>query len=154
MTVGRKSKYESHVKPRFKEIEKWCKRGATDKEIIKLLGISKDAFYKYKNEYPELNDLIKNNRIDAVEELKNALFKRATGFQYVEKEETKETDEVGNVKHKVRNVVKTVVPDPASALILLKHWAKDEGWTNDPAILNLKKQELEFKKKQAEKENW
>lgn len=152
--AGRRSKYDTHVKSRFEEIKKWCKRGATDKEIYKALGISKDAFYKYKNEYSELNDLIKKNRIDAVEEIKNALFKRATGFQYVEKEESNETDEDGNVKHKVRKVTKTVVPDPASCLILLKHWAKDEGWTNDPAALELKKKELKLKEKQAENDNW
>lgn len=152
--AGRPSKYESHVKARFKEIEKWCKRGATDKEIYKALGISKDAFYKYKNQYQELNDLIKKNRIDAVEEIKNALFKRAIGFQYEERKEIKTENEDGTTSLKTEKTIKTVVPDPASALILLKHWAKDEGWTNDPATLELKKKELKLKEKQAENDNW
>lgn len=152
--AGRPNKYDSHVKPRFEEIKKWCKRGATDKEIYKALGISRDAFYKYKNQYKELNELIKNNRIDAVEELKNALFKRATGFQYEERKESKTENENGTVSVKTEKIIKTVVPDPVSALILLKHWAKDEGWTNDPATLELKKKELKLKEKQAEKEEW
>lgn len=49
---------------------------------------------------------------------------------------------------------KAALPDPASAMILLKHWAKDEGWTSDPQQLELRKQELELKKKQIEMEDW
>lgn len=154
MSVGRKNKYFTHVEPRFEEIKKWCKRGATDKEIIKLLGISKDAFYKYKNEFTEFNDLIKKNRIDVVEELKTALFKRAVGFQYVETKESVTTDEDGNESVKREKITKTVVPDPTSALILLKHWDKDTEWTGDPASLKIKKEELKIKKKQAENEDW
>ena len=41
------------------------------------------------------------------------------------------------------------MPDPASCMILLKHWAKDEGWTNDPATLALRKKELEIKEREA-----
>ena len=49
---------------------------------------------------------------------------------------------------------KQALPDPASAMILLKHWARDEGWTNDPATLELRKQELELKKQKQEEEDW
>lgn len=154
MPVGRKTKYETHVEARFEEIKKWCKRGATDKEIMKSLGISKNAFYDYKNKYKEFNDLIKNNRIYAVEEIKNALFKRAIGFQYIETKEINSVDEDGLKSFKTEKTTKTVVPDPASCMILLKHWARDEGWTSDPAILELKKKELELKEKLIENENW
>ena len=47
-----------------------------------------------------------------------------------------------------------VLPDPASALILLKHWDKETEWTQDPATLKVKKQELELKKKRIENEVW
>ena len=49
---------------------------------------------------------------------------------------------------------KYALPDPASAMILLKHWDKENEWTNDPASLELKKQEFEFKKKHIESEDW
>ena len=131
MTGGRNNKYETHVKPRFDEIKNWCKRGATDKEIIQMLGIGKSAYYNYLSKYTEFSELIKKNRINAVEEIKNALFKRAVGFQYVETKESKNTDENGIVSVKTEKVVKTVVPDPASCMILLKHWDKENGWTNE-----------------------
>ena len=152
--MARKSKYDTHVKPRFEEIIKWCKRGATDKEIIQMLGIKKSAFYDYLNKYTEFSELIKNNRIDAIEEIKNALFKRAVGFQYIESKESRSVDEHGYESVKIEKTTKTVVPDPASCMILLKHWAKDEGWTNEPQMLELKKKELKLKEKQAEKEDW
>lgn len=170
---GRKNKYETHIEPRFEEIKKWCKRGATDKEIIKLLGVGKTTFYEALQNYSEFADLIKSNRIDAVEELKTALYKRAIGFQYVEKKTVKQKMEFPetlkmiledrgiDVKDlespwlaKTETITKTALADPTSALILLKHWDKDTEWTGDPASLKIKKEELKIKQKQAENENW
>ena len=151
--MARNNKYETSVKPRLEEIKIWAERGATDKEIIQMLDIGKSAFYTYLNKYPEFLDTIKNNRNKAIEDIKNALFKRAIGFQYKETKETKSTDEDGNVSIKKETTIKTVVPDPASCMILLKHWDKNNEWTSEPALLELKKQELELKKQQADN-NW
>lgn len=142
---GRKSKYESDIKSRFDEIESWCSIGASEKEIIKLLGISKDTFYSYKRKYAEFSDLLKRARKKPVMEIKAALLKRATGYQYEEIEQIEDSDG----KWRRRTVKKTAPPDPASALILLKHWDKDGGWTNDPAMLEIRKRELELKEKQT-----
>lgn len=143
---GRKSRYESDIKPRFDEIERWCSIGATDKEIIECLGISKDTFYSCKKKHPEFSELIKRARKKPVMEIKAALHRRAIGFQYEETETI--TDNEGFSR--TRKVVKTALPDPASAMILLKHWDKDGGWTNDPAMLELRRREVELK----EKEKW
>lgn len=152
--AGRPNKYESNVKPRFAEIEEWLKAGATDKEIAKNLGVNQKVFCKYKNEYNELNELVKNGRISAVQQIKAALFKRAVGFNY---EEKKIIDSERNGKT-TETYIKTALPDPASAMILLKHWDKDENgnakWCSDPAMLELKKKELELKKKHIESEVW
>lgn len=148
--TGRKSKYESSVKARFADIKRWCESGATDKEIIELLGISTSAFYDYKEKHGEFSELLKGARKVPVREIKAALYRRATGFQYVDEQEIIED---GVCVRKVRNI-KTALPDPASAMILLKHWAKDEGWTNDPAALEVRKQELELKRKQIEEGTW
>lgn len=143
---GRPSKYETDVKPRFAEITEWLNAGATDKEIAENLGLNKSTFCEYKKQFKELNELIKNGRRKAIQAIKAALFKRATGFTY---EERTVTDSEKNGLT-VQTVTKTALPDPACAMILLKHWDKEGGWTNDPATLALKKEELEIKKKQAE----
>lgn len=145
-----KDKYFTHVRPRFDEIRKWCEIGATDKEIISLLGVSTSAFYRYKEKHRELRELLKESRRKPVMEIKAALYRRAVGFTYDEVRETY-SDKDGVTR---TTVTKTALPDPASAMILLKHWAKDEGWTNDPAQLEIRKQELELKRQQAEKEDW
>ena len=145
-----KDKYRSHVLPRFDEIRKWCEIGTTDKEIISLLGVSTSAFYRYKDKHREFSELLKESRRVPVMEIKAALFKRATGFVYEETTTTEDSDGYS----KTVTVRKHALPDPASAMILLKHWARDEGWTNDPQQLELRKQELELRKKQEERDDW
>ena len=92
MKSGRPSKYESNVKPRFAEIKEWLKAGATDKEIAQNLGINPKVLCKYKNQFNDLNELFKNGRITAVQEIKAALFKRATGFNYTETKVTEDSE--------------------------------------------------------------
>ena len=97
----------------------------------------------------ELNDLCKNSRRKPVQAIKAALYKRATGYHYTE------TTTVNNDKGvQITTYNKYLPPDPASAMILLKHWDKETEWTQDPATLNLKKQELELKKEHMESEGW
>lgn len=148
--AGRKNRYDELVRSRFDEIREWASIGATDKEIYQSLGIGKDAFYRYKKERIEFSDLLKSARKKPIMQIKAALFKRATGFQYVE---CTEIEEMGAIVRKQRHI-KQALPDPACAMILLKHWAKDEGWTNDPQTLELRKKELELKEKRAENEDW
>lgn len=150
MRTGRPNKYESHVKPRFAEIKDWLQQGATEKEIAENLGVNPKVFCRYKSEYSDLNELCKNGRLKAVQDIKAALFKRATGFQYVEKKQIIE----GGALVREEVYTKAALPDPASAMILLKHWDKETEWTQDPAQLQLKKQELELKKKHLESEVW
>lgn len=146
---GRKSKYDTIIKPRETEIAEMLKLGATDKEIAKNLRISPQTFCEYKTRFPEFNEFIKENRKSPIIAIKAALFKRACGYTATEKtiNETKDGTFI-TIKEK------HIPADPASAMILLKHWARDEGWTNDPAQLQLKERELELKKQLAEKDNW
>lgn len=167
--AGRKSLYEESVKSRFKEIETWLKAGSTNDEIIKMLGISKNTYYTYLKKYREFADLLKNNRKAKVMEIKNALFKRAVGFKYTETTKTVEQVDFDDnvikilseagvdvlsltepIVTKTKTSIKQALPDPASCMILLKHWDKEEEWTNDPQTLKIKKEELKIKKENNE----
>lgn len=163
---GRPSKYNLNVKPRFNEIKEWLNLGATDKEIAANLGINKATLCEYKNLYSEFNELIKNGRKSPVIQIKAAMLKRAVGFQYEEKKVTTQVikfkDEMlGEIPAQVIRTeitTKTALPDPGAGLILLQHWDRNEDgsikWSRDPANRELKKEELEFKKKLAEDDNW
>lgn len=160
---GAPNKYQSHVKARFDDIKEWLELGASEKEIYSNLGISKDTWIKYKSEYIELSDLIKNGRKSPIIQIKKAMLKRAVGFQYEEKKVTTqkvELDDGGTMIPakviKTEITTKTALPDVAAGLVLLQHWDTDEKgqtkWSRDPASLELKKKELELKEKQAEEE--
>lgn len=147
---GRPSKYDTHVKPRFEEIKEWLRSGATDKEIAENLGVNPKVFCKYKSEHNEFNELCKNGRLKAVQEIKASLFKRATGFTYIEKKITV-SERNGRTEE---TYVKQALPDPTSAMMLLRHWDQENEWTNDPAMLKIRKQELELKKQHMERDDW
>lgn len=146
---GRPNKYLSDVLPRFEEITEWLAVGATDREIADNLGINKATMCKYKTLYSEFNELIINGRRKPVQAIKAALFRRATGFKYVEKTVVNSEKGISETTYE-----KYALPDPTSALILLKHWDKETEWTQDPAQLRLKKEELQYKKEHAESEEW
>ena len=81
---GRKSKYETNVKPRLLEIAAWCRDGLTDKEIAEKLGISQDSFYVYKNKHTEFSDTLKETKEIADIKVENSLNKDANGYDYEE----------------------------------------------------------------------
>ena len=59
------SKYETHVKPRFSEIEKWIGEGATQAIVAKKLGITERTLRTYLKKFSDFSDLYKkrSNRL-------------------------------------------------------------------------------------------
>lgn len=145
---GRKSKIEI-VKENLDHIKKWAELGATEEQIAESLGISRSAFSEYKKNNKELNDIIKKARINLVIDLKGTLVERAKGFNYEEKKQYIKKDEVtGNTTQYTEITTKKALPDVAALNLCLKNW--DKEWQNDPKLYDLKKQELELRKKMAE----
>jgi hypothetical protein len=160
--AGRPNKYDTHVKPHFDEILEMLQSGVTEAVIAESLGVNPKVFCKYKQEYAELNDLVKKGRRKPVEQIKSALFKRACGFNYSEKKviskkvilKDEDGEDIPATLVQTEEYTKCALPDPTAAMMLLKHWDKDQEWTSDPASLQLKKEELELKKKHMESEDW
>lgn len=145
--MGRKSKWESHVLPRLEEVEKMALT-MTEEQIAKTLGIGVSNYYEYKKKYPELREAVKKGRMSLVLDLKSTLIQKAKGFKYEEKKIIKEHGVV--VKEEI--IQKSALPDLGSIHLLLKNY--DPHWSNDPKALELKKEELELKKKQVEENSW
>jgi len=58
--TGRRSKYHTHVEPRFAEITDWYQnQGATDKSVAKSLGIGEKTLHTYKLQFPQFLQLLK-----------------------------------------------------------------------------------------------
>ncbi len=84
MNRGRKSKYETHVKPHLKAIAAMCRDGMVEKDIAKALGIAMSSFSKYKIDFPEFSETVSTAKIIADYHVKNALYERAVGVEYDE----------------------------------------------------------------------
>jgi transcriptional regulator with XRE-family HTH domain len=154
MAGGRPSKYEKLVKPRLFEISEWRRIGWTEEEIAKELGLSRRTLTQYKHLYPEFLRALKNETEELVKELRGALVRRAKGYQYVETKKIYERNEDGQLVHiRTEETTKSQPADVAALNLALKNFDR-ENWSNDPQLLALKREELELKKKQIEKDDW
>ena len=150
---GRKSAYETTIKPRFSDILNWLQNGATEKQCADNLGISESTWCKYKAENNEFAEVVKNGRKSLVLQLRGALVKKAMGFEYTEKKRYRKTDENGAVCDYEEETTKKALPDVAAINLCLKNYDSD-NWANDPQALRLKEKELEIRRQIADKDNW
>lgn len=153
--MGRPSKYESKVKPFFKEIKAALNRGVEEKEIAKSIGISISSWCEYKNRYTEFAELFKKDE-DKIREildlLDSALIKSAVGFEYQEKKQYITEDENGNKKKHTEIYTKYSPPNVTAIFGAYNRF--DENYKKDRAYYELKKQELELRKAIADSNNF
>ena len=145
---GRKNKYQSYVKPHFKDIEKWLNNGASERQVAQALGISYASFNNYKRDYPELRELCEKPRVGVILELRSALVKRALGFSYEEKKQYITKDEEGGQKVHTEITIKQALPDTTAIFGALNLY--DPEYVKDKKAHELKEQELELRKQMAE----
>ena len=150
--TGRKSAYDTIIKPRFDEIAEWLRNGALDKQIAANLGIDEATFYKYKASKTEFNELIKRGRETLVIELRGALVKKALGYTYTEVKKLTRIED-GKSIQSIEETTKTAHPDVAALNLCLKNYDADD-WANDPQLLKIKEKELELRREIAEKDDW
>ena len=152
--VGRPSKYETHVKPYISDIKKWTASGATDQEIATALGIALSTLSAYKTQYVELSDAFARGRVNVVLNIKAALLKKALGFNYEEKKQyIKQDVDTGDKTQYTEITTRYCVPSETAAALLLRNY--DSEWNDRDNISNeLRKQELELRKKIAESNNF
>lgn len=149
---GRPNKYDTHIKPRLKEIEKLA-LSMTEKQIAQYLGISQSAWCDYKNKYSELNESIKKGREALVVELKSTLIKKAKGFEYSEKKVTKKKFPNGEEMEVTEEYTKYAQPDTGAIHLLLKNL--DDKWHNDDkTTIKLKEKQMELNQQKVEQDEW
>lgn len=149
--MGRKNKYETHVKPHMKDIPKWYET-MTESQIAKKLGVSVASFEIYKNRYEELRECLRTSKETLIDDLKGTLKMKAKGFNY---KETKKTIRSVNGEKVVivEEFEKYAQPDTGAIHLLLKNL--DESWHNDDkATLNIKQKQLELTERKLEQNEW
>ena len=157
--AGRKSKYDTHIKPNFDKIDKMLNDGASEKQCAESLGVSYPAWNNYKVKYKDFGELCAKPRTKLVEDLRSALVKRAKGFTYEEKEQyiKQEVDPItkkpiGNPIMHTKIVTKQALPDTTAIFGALNIY--DDDYVKDRKNYDLKQQELELRRMQAEMKDW
>jgi len=124
--AGAKSKYEDS----WPEIaEGYARRGLSDADIAKNLGISVNTFYVYQNKYEEFSKAIQRGKRPADIIVENALYKRCTGYSYDEVKKRQYIDETGKKRVQHTIVSKEVIPD----INAIRFWLTNrnpEMWKN------------------------
>ena len=109
-------------------VQGWARDGLTNRQIAKNLGISERTLYKWRDKYPELAEALKKGKEVADREVENALFKRATGYEYKEVTIEYIETEVNGQKtpaKKVKEVTKHVLPDVTAQIFWLCNRSRD-----------------------------
>lgn len=153
--MGRKSRYETHVKPFLGEISKWYEDLTEEEIATKKLGVAVSTFEKYKKEHPELKQALLDGRQNLVIDLKASLKRKAKGFYYTETKTVKVHDFENDIDviAKVETYKKYAQPDTGAAHLLLKNL--DPSWHNDDAeTLEIKKKQVELQKQKLDQDNW
>lgn len=126
--AGRKTVYESKVHPKLQDIERWAGDGLTDKDIYANLGIKHSAFYDYLNQHAEFSEALKRGKVVAIQKVENALFKKATGYEFTETSHEESTDDKG-VQVTEKTTVKHIPPSDVAMIFFLKN-RKPDDWAD------------------------
>lgn len=132
-------------------ISRWLAKGLMEKTIAANLGVSVATWEKWKTLKPELVEAIKKGNRVIVQEIEDALVKRALGYDYTESKVYITHDADGRKRERKEVLKKHMPPDVGACCFILKNKARDE-WRNDPVMADLRKMELELRREIAEGE--
>lgn len=150
--TGRKSKYDTEIKPHLNDIRKAVKNGATVTEIAAALGVAESTLYKYKNEKAELSAAFARGRASIIIDIRGALLKKALGYEYEEKKQYIK-EENGRMVTYTEITTKHQPPSETAGAMLLRNY--DENWLDkDNFTTQMKQQEIELRRTIAESNNF
>ena len=153
---GAKPKYETLVKPYLKEINDKVRKGVTEEEIAKALGISVASLNNYRNQYKEFaTALSKDKGSEELNNLVNAGIEAAKGYWRDIETTIIILDEDGKPAKRQKTIVKQWYPANASLnQFYVKNYGKEQGFTSDPLEYEFKKQKQELDEAMLKAKNW
>lgn len=125
--TGRPSKKTNE---KLSQAVKMAEKGFTDADIADVLGIDRSTLNNWKKENPDFFDSLKSAKVKADERVEKALYKRAIGFRFKEKEEAEKI--IKGVTYTLNKVTtKFVAPETLACIYWLKN-RKPETWRDNP----------------------
>jgi hypothetical protein len=121
--VGRPTKY----KPEFvRQAAKFCRLGATDRDLADLFEVSEATLNTWKLKYPEFLEALKRSKDELDAQVERSLFQRAMGYSH---KATKMFQAGGAVIS--ADYIEHYPPDPTSMIFWLKN-RQTEKWRDKP----------------------
>lgn len=118
-----KGKYQEWLtKEGLLRLQGWARDGLTDEQIATNMGINVATLYRWKNEFCDICNALKDGKDVADRQVENALFKSAMGYTF--DEVTKELKDDELVVTKV--VHKEVQPNTTAQIFWLKNRKRAE----------------------------
>ena len=158
--AGRKSKYYKQVRPFLNQIDEWLNNGATEKQVADALNVAYSSWSNYKTQFKELYNICEKPRVKVVLNARGALVKKAMGFTHSVPKAMKLKDIIYENGKKVRETERieyyneeTYYPPETNAIFGVLN-LYDPEYVKDKAHYELKKDELEMKKKVIDAELW
>jgi len=152
-TAGRPNKYQTLVEPRLDEVMEWARNGATNDEIAGGLGLARSTMQRYLNEFQDFSDAIRDGKRAGIMQVKAALLKRATGYEYEEKEVVVTLGKNGKPDPEKEPKVKTLMrhmPADLNAVAMYLRNSGEEWRDTDATTQAVKEAEAELKRVMAE----
>jgi DNA-binding CsgD family transcriptional regulator len=144
--MERPSKFETHVLPRFSEIQKWCQEGLTNEQMCEKLDIAPASWYEYANKHSIFAELVNWSKSVTIHRVENSLLKAAMGYEYEEIKTIVEEDKNGKKRTRIEKVKRHQPPNPTAMIFFLKNRAPNE-W-NDRREIIVDTKALEQQRKQ------
>lgn len=159
MKKGRKRSYDTVILPKQEEIKKLLSEGYSEKDVARKIGVSYSTWKKYKATIADFSAIILNEREKNVKEIEKSMYLQALGFKKevvkamklrtieYDTETGKKKREEEKIEHYIEEIY--IPPSQSAAAFLLKNWAKGE-YSNNPAELEQRREEIEYRRKQEE----
>ena len=133
-----KSKYESHVKPYLDDIFYWRSHDWEMEAIAAELGIAPSTFFKYKNEFMELSEILKS--ADKAKPRYIAIKAEAALRDKLQDREVEEVHQEqwigkdGEVTKKHIKKIKKIIPADTTAIIFALKNTDSERWRDKQQV--------------------
>lgn len=125
--IPAKKDYFHVVLPNLKEIERMVRYGYSIKEIAQALNVTPRTYYKWKQQYTELDLIHAPVDIKNVDKVKKTLVKEILGYEYTERHVEEIKDKDGNITYsKLKKVTKWIRPNSQLLIFFLCNKCPDE----------------------------
>jgi hypothetical protein len=122
---GAKTKYKDSFPERAQEL---AEKGLMDKDIFKQLGISKSSFYDYQKKFPEFSDFLKKGKETIDDNVDDASYIRAVGYDYEEQVTEVRISEDGTQHTTLVRTFKKHMPGDVTAQIFRLKNRRPKEW--------------------------